>query len=71
MNLEQLLDKLYQAQTQIEKYELNQELIRTLTSGLTDDEAKEFVYVLSKLLHEHRYYRYLVNSAQEILGEEV
>jgi len=69
MSLEKLLDKLYQAKTPLEKYELNQELIRTLTSGLSHEEAKEFVYILGKLVHEHRYYRYLVNRVQEVFQE--
>jgi len=67
--LKELLDKLYQAKTPIEKYELNRELIKAIASGSTHEDAKELVEAIVKLLHEHRYYKEVVVKLRDVFEE--
>lgn len=69
MTPRELLDKLCQAKTPIEKYELKQELIRVVAFGTSHEDAKEFVEALMKLLHEHSYYKKVVVSLREVFEE--
>ncbi|MDM7320301.1 MAG: hypothetical protein P3W91_001065 [Fervidobacterium sp.] len=65
--LKELLNELYQAKAPLERHKLNQELIKALSSsGVSYEEAKEFVDALEKLIHEHRYYKQVVTNLRNI-----
>ena len=67
--MKELLDKLYKARTPLEKHELSKELIKAIASGVSTEEAKEFVEAIVKLLHEHRYYKEVVVKLRNVFEE--
>ena len=64
----ELLNEVYEARTELEMYEATMDLIKALTSsGVSQEEAKEFVRVLVLLIYEHQCYRSLADDLEEVL----
>lgn len=68
--LSELLNELYEAGTELDKYEATMDIIKALTSlGVSQEEAIEFVRVLVLLIYEHQCYKSLASDLERVLED--